>query len=80
MPSVVHNEARLRVQWNGGQTTKKLDADTTLFELAQSLEEEFKLKVTKFEMTYPRKVFTGDLDFSKTLREVGLVPSAVLRV
>lgn len=79
-PSVSHNEARLRLQWAGGQTTKKLDADTTLFEVAQSLEEEFELKVTKFESTYPRKVFSGEVDLSKTLREAGLVPSAVLRV
>ena len=74
-----HNEARLRIQWQGGQTTKKLDADTTLFEVAQALTEEFKVGVTKFELTYPRKTFEGEVDFSKTLREAGLVPSAVLR-
>jgi UBX domain-containing protein 1/4 len=78
-PAVNHSQARLRLQWQGGQTTKTLDAETTLFEVAQALESEFGFKPTKFESTYPRKVFTGDVDWSKSLKEAGLVPSAVLR-
>ena len=73
--TVSHNEARLRLQWKGGQTIKKLDAETTLFEVAQALTEEFQVNVNKFVLTYPRKVFQGEVDLSKTLREAGLVPA-----
>ncbi len=79
-PSTSHNEARLRFQLPSGNAQKTFEADATLFEVAQAIETEHGITVTKFEMTFPRKVFEGSTDFSKTLREAGLVPSAVLRV
>ncbi|KAI1081209.1 ubiquitin-related domain-containing protein [Whalleya microplaca] len=75
-----HNEARLRLQTSGGNVMKTLPADTTLFEVAQLLEAEKGLTVTKFVQNFPRKVFEGTLDLGKTLKEAGLVPSAALIV
>jgi hypothetical protein len=79
-PASAHTEARLRLQTSGGNVQKTFPADTTLFELAQSLEGENGGPVESFTMTFPRKVFQGHLDFGKTLKEAGLVPSAVLIV
>ncbi|TPX14388.1 uncharacterized protein E0L32_012458, partial [Thyridium curvatum] len=75
------SEARLRLQVPGvGNVQKTFAAEATLFEVAQSIESEHGVTVAKLEMTFPRKVFEGAMDFGKTLREAGLVPSAVLRV
>ncbi|KAI1778300.1 ubiquitin-related domain-containing protein [Hypoxylon cercidicola] len=79
-PAATHNEARLRLQTSGGNVMKTLPADTTLFEVAQLLESENGLTVTKFVQNFPRKIFEGNLDLGKTLKEAGLVPSAALIV
>ncbi|KAI1650249.1 ubiquitin-related domain-containing protein [Daldinia loculata] len=79
-PAVTHNEARLRLQTSSGNVMKTLPADTTLFEVKQMLESENGLTVTKFVQNFPRKVFEGNLDLGKTLKEAGLVPSAALIV
>lgn len=79
-PAATHNEARLRLQTSGGNVMKTLPADTTLFEVAQLLQSENGLTVTKFVQNFPRKVFEGNLDLGKTLKEAGLVPSAALIV
>ena len=57
---------------------KTLPADATLFELAQKLESEDGLAPSRFIMNFPRKTFENPADFGQTLREAGLVPSAVL--
>ncbi|GKU00341.1 uba ts-n containing protein [Fusarium langsethiae] len=79
-PKSNHNEARLRLQTDGGNITKTLPAETTLFELAQQVQNETGNAVSSFTTTFPRKTFEGDVDFSKTLKEAGLVPSSVLIV
>ncbi|KAI6092302.1 ubiquitin-related domain-containing protein [Hypoxylon rubiginosum] len=79
-PAATHNEARLRLQTSGGNVMKTLPADTTLFEVAQMLQSENGLTVTKFVQNFPRKTFEGSLDLGKTLKEAGLVPSAALIV
>ena len=79
-PAVAHTEARLRLQTPGGNLQKTFPAETTLFEVAQALEAENGALVQSFTLTYPKKVFEGSVDFSKTLKEAGLVPSAVLIV
>ncbi|KAI1107105.1 ubiquitin-related domain-containing protein [Jackrogersella minutella] len=79
-PAATHNEARLRLQTSGGNVMKTFPADTTLFEVAQLLETENGLTITKFIQNFPRKVFEGNLDLGKTLKEAGLVPSAALIV
>ncbi|KAI1421094.1 ubiquitin-related domain-containing protein [Xylaria sp. FL1777] len=79
-PAANHNEARLRLQTPGGNIMKTLPAETTLFEVAQMVEAENGSIVTKFVQNFPRKVFEGNLDFGKTLKEAGLVPSAALIV
>ncbi|KAI2640249.1 ubiquitin-related domain-containing protein [Xylaria nigripes] len=79
-PAANHNEARLRLQTSGGNVMKTLPAETTLFEVAQMLEMEHGLTVSKFVQNFPRKVFEGNLDMGKTLKEAGLVPSAALIV
>jgi UBX domain-containing protein 1/4 len=75
-----HNEARLRLQTAGGNVMKTLPAETTLFELAQMLQEENGLSVNRFILNFPKKTFEGSVDFGKTLQEAGLVPSAVVIV
>ncbi|TEA20061.1 UBX domain-containing protein 1 [Colletotrichum sidae] len=75
-----HNEARLRLQTSGGNVVKTLPAETTLFEVAQMLQSENGLEVTSFSTTFPKKTFEGHMDLSKTLKEAGLTPSAVLIV
>ncbi|KAI0420662.1 ubiquitin-related domain-containing protein [Xylaria grammica] len=79
-PAANHNEARLRLQTSSGNIMKTLPAETTLFEVAQMLEAESSLAVSKFVQNFPKKVFEGSLDFGKTLKEAGLVPSAALIV
>ncbi|KAF7545050.1 hypothetical protein G7Z17_g9476 [Cylindrodendrum hubeiense] len=79
-PKVNHNEARLRLQTDGGNIMKTLPAETTLFELAQLLQAETGNAVTSFSTTFPRQTFEGTVDFSKTLKEAGFVPSSVLIV
>ncbi|KAI0143987.1 ubiquitin-related domain-containing protein [Hypoxylon sp. NC0597] len=79
-PAATHNEARLRLQTSNGNVMKTFPADTTLFEVAQLLETENGVTVTKFVQNFPRKVFEGNLDLGKTLKEAGLVPSAALIV
>ncbi|CAK7222706.1 hypothetical protein SCUCBS95973_004936 [Sporothrix curviconia] len=74
------SQARLRLQLPTGNVQKTFDAEATLFEVAQALETDDGFKANKFELTFPRKTFEGATDMSKTLRELGLTPSAVLRV
>lgn len=79
-PKVEYNQAKLRLQTSSGNLIKTLPAETTLFELAQMVQTETGLAVTSFTTTFPKQVFTGDLDMSKTLKEAGFVPSTVLIV
>lgn len=79
-PAAAHTEARLRLQTAKGNVQKTFSIETTLFEVAQSLETEIGGPVESFTLTYPKKTFQGSLDFAKTLKEAGLVPSAVLIV
>lgn len=75
------NDARLRLQLPDGKTMQiTREADATLGEIALAVESEQGFEVTKFELTFPRKHFERGVDFGKTLREAGCVPSAVLRV
>jgi hypothetical protein len=78
--SAVHTEARLRLQLTTGNVQKTFGVETTLFEVAQALQADGAPEVQSFTMTFPRKTFSGSLDFGKTLKEAGLVPSAVLIV
>lgn len=59
---------------------KTFPAETTLFEVAQSIEAEAGGPIESFTSTYPKKVYSGAIDFGKTLKEAGLIPSAVLIV
>jgi hypothetical protein len=78
--AVVHTEARLRLQLPSGTVQKTFGVETTLFEVAQALQADGAPEVESFTMTFPRKTFSGSVDFGKTLKEAGLVPSAVLIV
>ncbi|TVY31824.1 Uncharacterized protein LSUB1_G007439 [Lachnellula subtilissima] len=76
-----HTEARLRLQLaSGGTVMKTFGADTTLFEVAEAVKGENGGSVGSFTMNFPRKTFEGSVDFGKTVKEAGLVPSAVLIV
>ena len=79
-PRPAATEARLRFQTASGNIQKVYPVETTLFEIAQALESESGVPVTSFTTTYPKKTFSGSVDMGKTLKEAGLVPSAVLIV
>lgn len=72
--------ARLRLQTKTGNLIKSYPSETTLFEVAQQIEEEVGEPITKFSTTFPRKTFAAGVDFGQTLAEAGLAPSAVLVV
>ncbi|KAL3424436.1 hypothetical protein PVAG01_03717 [Phlyctema vagabunda] len=81
-PAVVknHTDTRLRLQTAGGNIMKSFPVETTLFEVAQALEADGITGIESFTMTYPKKTYSGSIDFAKTLKEAGLIPSAVLIV
>ncbi|KAL2269177.1 hypothetical protein VTJ83DRAFT_4023 [Remersonia thermophila] len=72
--------ARLRLQTKNGNLVKSFPSETTLFEVAQQIEEEAGGPVLKFSTTFPKKTFEAGVDFGQTLAEAGLAPSAVLIV
>jgi hypothetical protein len=78
--TTAHTDARLRLQMASGTSMKTYPVETTLFEVAQSIEAENGTPVTSFTMTYPKKTFSGGADLGLTLKEAGLAPSAVLIV
>lgn len=73
-------EARLRLQTSNGNIVKTYPVETTLFEVARAIESEAGGPVESFTSTYPKKVYSGAVDMGKSLKECGLVPSAVLIV
>ena len=80
-PAANHTEARLRLQTAGGTVTKTFPAETTLLEVAMSVQaENGGAEVRSLTMTFPKKTWEGDVDFGLTLKEAGLMPSAVLIV
>ncbi|KAI9771294.1 MAG: hypothetical protein M1840_002264 [Geoglossum simile] len=79
-PASAYSESRLRFQLPSGNVQKAFPADTTLFEVAAALEQESGASVESFTQTFPRKTFSQGVDFGLTLKEAGLVPSAVLIV
>ncbi|KAM7185831.1 Ubiquitin-related domain containing protein [Rhypophila sp. PSN 637] len=79
-PAAAHTEARLRLQTASGNIMKTFPADTTLFEIAEQLKAETGTEVTSFTTTFPKKTFEQGIDFGKTVKEAGLVPSAVVIV
>ena len=78
-PKANHSEARLRLQTENGNVMKTYPAETTLFEVAHALSSESGIEPTSFTTTFPKKTY-DQTDFGMTLKEAGLVPSAVLIV
>ncbi|KAL8291345.1 hypothetical protein RQP46_002323 [Phenoliferia psychrophenolica] len=81
---VVYDSARLQIRLpNGGQAlVTSMPASSTLGDLAKWVKEQpsaASLESLVFVSAFPRKVF-GDADNSKTLTELGLVPSASLMI
>ncbi|EJF64427.1 hypothetical protein DICSQDRAFT_81696 [Dichomitus squalens LYAD-421 SS1] len=75
-------ETRLQIRMaKGGQPyTTTLPSDSTLREVAEFLAAqtlEVDVETVNFSLTFPRKTFARS-DFSRTLRDLGLTPSAVL--
>jgi hypothetical protein len=79
-PASAYSESRLRLQLPSGNVQKSFPVDTTLFEVAAALEQENGAPVESFTQNFPRKTFSQGSDFGLTLKEAGLVPSAVLIV
>lgn len=77
-PSSAYTDTRLRLQTSSGSINKSFPAETTLFEVASALTAEG-VEVKSFTQNFPKKVFDG-VDFGQTLKELGLVPSALLIV
>ncbi|KAF2491049.1 hypothetical protein BU16DRAFT_585353 [Lophium mytilinum] len=77
-PASAYTETRLALQTPGGRITKSFPVETTLFEVAHALSETIP-EVETFTQTFPKKVFDRT-DFGQTLKEAGLVPSAMLIV
>ncbi|KAF2809609.1 uncharacterized protein BDZ99DRAFT_32648 [Mytilinidion resinicola] len=77
-PASAYTETRLALQTPGGRVTKSFPVETTLFEVAHALSESIP-EVQTFTQTFPKKVFDRT-DFGQTLKEAGLVPSAMLIV
>ncbi|KAI0741818.1 ubiquitin-related domain-containing protein [Daedaleopsis nitida] len=75
-------ETRLQIRMaSGGQPyTTTLPSDSTLLEVAEFLAGQtlaVDVETVSFSLTFPRKTFARS-DFSRTLRDLGLTPSAVL--
>jgi UBX domain-containing protein 1/4 len=70
-------EARLRLQSPQGMLTKTFPVETTLFQVAQYIQEEQNWEPTEFTTNFPKKTYSG-VDFGLSLKEAGLVPSAAL--
>ena len=77
-PASAYAETRLALQTSGGRVMKSFPVETTLFEVAHSLEEQG-VTVNSFSTTFPKKVFDRT-DFGMTLKEAGMIPSAALIV
>jgi len=77
-PASAYTETRLALQTPAGRVTKTFPVETTLFEVAHALSDSVP-DVQTFTQTFPRKVFDST-DFGQTLKEAGLVPSAMLIV
>ena len=75
-----HAQARLRLQTPSGNIMKTLPVETTLFEVAQMIEQETGSPVSRLSTTFPKKTWSGPVDFGMTLKEAGLTPSAVVVV
>ncbi|KAF8638450.1 hypothetical protein AX17_002207 [Amanita inopinata Kibby_2008] len=81
-PSKEFKETRLQIRMaSGGQPhTTTLSSDASLREVAEFLAAQtlsVDVETVTFTQTFPRKTFTR-ADFSKSLKELGLTPSAVL--
>lgn len=77
--TVNHSQARLRLQVPDRNITKSFPAETSLFEVAHAITHEAGVDVESFTLTFPKRTFDQS-DFGMTLKEAGLVPSAVLIV
>lgn len=78
-PASAYTEARLRLQTPTGTIQKVFPVDTTLFEVAAAVADEFGQDVESFTTTYPKKVYDKEY-FNETLKELKFVPSASLIV
>ncbi|RPA90067.1 hypothetical protein L873DRAFT_1821772, partial [Choiromyces venosus 120613-1] len=80
--SASHSETRLQLRLPVSQPPliKTFPVETTLFEVAQTVQEERGFDVTSFTVTFPRKVYQQGIDFGITLKEAGMVPSCALLV
>ncbi|OLL22557.1 hypothetical protein NEOLI_000760 [Neolecta irregularis DAH-3] len=79
MKSGFGTTARLQFRMNGKTFSGTYDATETLLEVAQKIEPQSGVPAqhATFTLTFPKKVFT-ESERNKTLRELGLLPSAAL--
>jgi len=74
-----YTEARLRLQTPSGTVQKSFPVETTLFEVAHAIVSENGVQAQSFTTNYPKKTYERS-DFGMSLKEAGMVPSAVLIV
>jgi len=79
MKSRLGTTARLQFRMNGKTFSGTYDANETLLEVAQKIELQSGVPAQQatFTLTFPKKIIT-ESERNKTLRELGLVPSAAL--
>jgi hypothetical protein len=75
-----YTEARLKLRMRTGVVVKLFPANTTLSEIAAVIKRENGFSVERFETMLPKKVYNAALDFGRTLKEIGMIPSATLIV
>lgn len=75
-PASAYTETRLALQTPTGRVMKTFPVETSLFEVAHTLEQDG-LEVNSFTTTFPKKTYDRT-DFGMTLKEAGLIPSAAL--
>jgi len=74
-----YTEARLRLQTASGTVQKSFPVETTLFEVAHAIASDNGVQAQSFTTNYPKKTYERT-DFGMSLKEAGMVPSAVLIV
>lgn len=78
-PANSYTETRLRLQTASGTVQKNFPVETTLFEVAHAIASDNGVQAQSFTTNYPKKTYER-LDFGMSLKEAGMVPSAVLIV
>ncbi|KAI9801355.1 MAG: hypothetical protein M1825_003334 [Sarcosagium campestre] len=79
-PASEYTESRLRLQTPSGTVQRSFPVSTTLGELAHIVQQETGFDPETFVQNFPKKLYNRDVDFAKTIKDVGWVPSGAVIV